>query len=263
MDEFIWRALIGGIIVAIVSAPLGCLMVWQRMAFFGAALSHGALLGIALGLFLGVNLHLAILCISVLISLLLLWLQKNPTLSNDTILGILAHGALALGLLAIGLMPQLRIDLLAYLFGDLLTISWSDIGWIGAGSLIIVIMLIRFWQPLLATIVHPDLAKVEGHQHQRLHLIFLLLLSLVVAISMQVIGILLIVSLLIIPVTAARPFAKSPEQMLVTGILFGIVSVVMGIAMSVYFDTSAGPSIVVSSCLIFLLTFIGSKAMQH
>ncbi len=266
MDEFIWRALIGGVLVALFSAPLGCLVVWQRMAYFGAALSHAALLGVALGFVLGINLQLAILLVSILVSLSLLILQRYRSIANDTILGILAHSSLAFGLIALSFIPGLRVDLMGFLFGDILTISWIDIGWIAGGAVVIGGILGALWHPMLSTIIHPDLAAVDGHHQVRNQLIFLLLLSIAVAVSMQVVGLILIVSLLIIPPATARPFSDSPEQMLWRSGVVGIISVLLGLWMSLTLDTPAGPSIVASASVLFLLSVLkngsrtGSKA---
>ncbi len=261
MDEFILRALIAGLVVAIFSAPLGCLVVWQRMAYFGAALSHAALLGVALGFILGLNLQLAILLVSILISLILLILQRYDSIGNDTILGILAHGSLAFGLLVLSLMPTLRIDLMGYLFGDILTIGWQDIGWIIAGAVVITVVLRKCWHPLLSTIIHPDLATVDGHEKGKLQLVFLLLLSVAVAVSMQVVGLMLVVSLLIIPSATARPFSDSPEQMLWRTMIAGTASVLSGLWMSLTLDTPAGPSIVASASVLFVISISTSTLM--
>lgn len=259
MDEFLLRALFGGILVALVSAPLGCLVVWQRMAYFGSTLSHAALLGIALGLLLELDVRLTILLVSVLIALLLMVIQRFRTLSSDTILGILAHASLAFGLLALSMMPTLRVDLMAYLFGDILTINWQDIRWIAGGGILITVVLIKIWKPLLSTIIHADLAGVDGYNCERLQLVFLLLLSIAVAVSMQVVGLLLIVSLLIIPAATARMFSSSPEQMLGWAAAVGVLAVISGLGLSMTLDTPAGPSIVACGSVLFFLSLIGSS----
>ncbi len=251
MDDFLVRALLGGIGVAILCGPLGCLVVWQRMAYFGATLSHAALLGIALGLFFQLNLQLAILLVSIAVSSLLMLMNKRPFISADTILGILAHGALALGLVLLTVLPGVRLDLLGYLFGDILAITRADILWIYLGGLGVLLTLIKIWQPLLSLIVQRDLALVSGVNENRMRAIFFLLLSLVVAVAMQVVGILLIVSLLIIPAATARHFAKSPETMALLATLFGIIAVTGGLGMSLVLDTPTGPSIVVVGVGVF------------
>jgi zinc transport system permease protein len=256
MDEFLLRALVGGLLIAMIAAPLGCMVVWQRMAWFGAALSHAALLGVALGFLLEIDTRLAILLISILMSLLLLLMQRFRDLGNDTLLGILAHGSLAFGLIAISLLPTLRIDLMAYLFGDILTVTWMDIAWILAGSLFVIVTLLRTWNPLLSVVVQSDLAAVDGHHPERLRFLFLLMLSVAVAVSMQVVGLLLVVSLLIIPAATARGFARSPEQMVLISLCVAALSVVLGLALSFTVDTPTGPSIVASVTLLFALTLL-------
>ncbi len=253
MDDFLLRALLGGIGVAIICGPLGCLVVWQRMAYFGAALSHAALLGIALGIYFQVNLYLSILVICLLVSGLLMIMNRRKELSPDTALGILAHASLATGILIFSLMPSLRMDLMGYLFGDILSISWQDIAWIYAGGGVVMVVLFLIWPKLLSLIIQRDLALADGVNENRIKLIFLVLLSFVVAISMQIVGLLLIVSLLIIPAATARRFARSPEQMAVYAMLAGAIPVVFGLAVSVFWDAPAGPSIVAGASIIFAL----------
>lgn len=253
MDDFLLRALLGGVGVAIICGPLGCLAVWQRMAYFGATLSHAALLGVALGLFFKLNLQLAVLLVSLAVSFLLALMSKHRLLSADTVLGILAHGSLALGLTLLSVIPGLRIDLVGYLFGDILAISRLDILWIYLGGLVALLALAKIWRPLLSLIIQRELALVDGVNEQRARAIFFVLLSLVVAVSMQVVGILLIVSLLIIPAATARCFARSPEVMALLATLFGVVAVLGGLGMSLAADTPAGPSIVVTGIAMFAL----------
>ncbi|NKB77098.1 MAG: iron chelate uptake ABC transporter family permease subunit [Gammaproteobacteria bacterium] len=259
MDDFLIRALIGGIGVAIISGPLGCLVVWQRMTYFGAALSHAALLGVALGFFLEINPALSILLVSILVSCLLLLMERYHQLASDTTLGILAHGALAIGVIILGLMPTLRIDLMSYLFGDILTIDWKDVIWIYLGGVTIMLILALIWRPLLSLIIQKELALVDGIKETRIRVAFLFLLSISIAVSMQVVGILLIVSLLIIPAAAARRFSTSPEQMAIFSIVVGVTSVVLGLWMSLGFDTPAGPSMVFSASVIFGFSFLAKK----
>ena len=263
MDDFLTRALLGGIGVALICGPLGCLVVWQRMTYFGAALSHAALLGVALGLFFKLNLQLAILLVSLAMSALLVLMSRRRFLSTDTVLGILAHGSLALGLVLLAVLPGLRIDLIGYLFGDILAITRPDIAWIYLGGLGILLALAKIWQPLLALITHRDLALVDGINEDRTRAIFFLLISLVVAVSMQVVGILLIVSLLIIPAATARHFAHSPEKMATLATAFGTTAVAGGLGMSVVMDTPTGPSIVVVGAGIFGAVAVFMSFARH
>ena len=254
MADFLLRALVGGIGVAIICGPLGCLVIWQRMSYFGAALSHAALLGVALGIYFRISLYLSILLICLTVSGLMMLMQRYKDLSSDTSLGILAHTSLALGIIMLSLMPSLRIDLMGYLFGDILSISWLDIVWIYAGGSLVMGILFLIWSPLLSLIIQRDLALVDGINENKIRLTFLVLLSVMVAVSMQIVGILLIVSLLIIPAATARRFAASPEQMALFAIIIGILAVISGLGISLYWDTPAGPSIVAGASMIFMLT---------
>ena len=256
MDEFILRALIGGAGIAIVSGPLGCLVVWQRMSYFGAALSHAALLGIALGFLFHIDLKLAMLAVTLLTSLLFIGLQHNRQYSTDTVLGVLAHLTLALGMIVLSLLPEVRIDLLAYLFGDILSISWRDILWIYAGGILVLGALAFIWRALLSLTLHRELALVDGVNESQTRFIYLILLSFIIAISMQLVGVLLIVSLLIIPAATARKFANSPEQMAILAMVAGLISVTAGLWGSLQFDTPAGPSIVLAASILFILSLL-------
>ena len=256
MDDFILRAMIAGAGIAILSGPLGCLVVWQRMAYFGAALSHAALLGIALGFFFSLDLKLAMLSITILSSMLLMLLSRYRQFSSDTILGVLAHVSLALGIVVISLLPNIRVDLMAYLFGDILSVSLEDILWIYAGGALALAVLATIWRPILSLTLNRELALVDGIDESRTRFIFLILLSFVVAISMQLVGVLLIVSLLIIPPATARKFSRSPEQMAGLAVLAGLISVGLGLWASLVFDTPAGPSVVLSSGILFSLSLL-------
>ncbi len=256
MDEFIVRSVIGGLGVAAICGPLGCLMVWQRMVYFGAALSHAALLGVVLGLFFSINLYFSIVAVCVALSFLMLYMDRFRDLNADTSLGILAHASLAFGIVVLSLIPTVRMDLMAYLFGDILSISWRDVFWIYGGGIIIIGLLGTIWRSLLSLIIQPDLAVIDGVREKRIRLIFLVILSFVVAVSMQVVGVLLIVSMLIIPAACARKFSNSPEQMAFLASLFGCLSIVLGLGGALLLNSSAGPSIVVAATVLFVLSML-------
>lgn len=251
MEEFLVRALLGGMGVALVAGPLGCFLVWRRMAFFGSALSHSALLGVALGFMLSINLTLAILVFCLLFALVLVVLERQRALPSDTLLGILAHAALALGIVVVAFMAYLRIDLLGYLFGDVLAVSRGDVVLIYALAAVSTLILVLIWRPLLSATVDEELAVVEGAPVTRARFAFVLLLAAIIAVGMKVVGMLLIVSLLIIPAAAARRFASTPEQMALGAAAIGMLSVIGGLLGSLRWDIPSGPSMVVAAALIF------------
>lgn len=251
MTDFLWRAGLAGLLLAIVCGPLGCFIVWRRMAYFGDTLAHSALLGISLGLLLDINPQLSVVVLCGMLAVLLLAMENKGKLASDTVLGILAHSALALGLVALS-FTDARIDLLAYLFGDLLSVSTAEVWGMAAGCIVVLGILALYWNRLLALTLHEELAAVEGLHVGRMRLLLLMVMALVVAVAMKVVGILLITSLLIIPPAAARRLATSPEQMALGASALGAVSVVAGIAASWWLDTPTGPSIVVVAALLFV-----------
>ena len=250
MPDFLLRALLAGLLLAVVAGPLGCFIVWRRMAYFGDTLSHSALFGIALGLLANINLSLAVVLVCCAIALLLVVLELKPTLATDTLLGIFAHSTLALGLVLLS-FTDVQIDLQAYLFGDLLTVTAAELLWLAGGCILALGVLISQWNALLSFTLQSELAQVEGLNIGRLRLLLMLVVAVVVAVAMKIVGVLLITSLLIIPPATARSFARAPEQMALGASLVGSVAVVGGLAASWLWDTPTGPSIVVVAALVF------------
>lgn len=253
IDDFLLRALLGGVGVAVVAGPFGSFVVWRRLAYFGDTLAHSALLGVALGFILHINLTLGIIVICQLLAILLFLSQRQRQLASDTMLGIFAHGALSLGLVALAFMKDVRIDLVAYLFGDILAISNSDLVWIFACGGIALTVLLWLWKPLLAITIHEDLARVEGIPVGRINWMFLGLIALIVAVMMKVVGMLLVTALLIIPAATARRFARNPEMMALLASVIGCLAVCAGLYGSFQWDTPTGPTIVVAACLLFVV----------
>ncbi len=253
IDDFLIRALAAGVGVAVVAAPLGCFVVWRRMAYFGATLAHSALLGVALGLVLGFDLLLGVAVSSVAVTLIVVLFQRQRLIGSDTLLGILAHSGLAVGLVALSFLRGVRVDLMAYLFGDVLAVTMGDIAWIYGGGALVLATLVLIWRPLLALTIHEELARAEGVPVLRVQIAFMLTLAVTVAIAMKVVGVLLIISLLIIPAAAVRGLSRTPEQMAILGAVVGALSVVGGLFASLQWDTPSGPSIVVMATVIFTL----------
>ncbi|MGB7288095.1 MAG: metal ABC transporter permease [Salaquimonas sp.] len=262
LDDFFIRALIAGIGVAVVAGPLGCFIIWRRMAYYGDTLSHAALLGVGLGLVLNVDVILSVFFVSVVISVLLIRLQRKGGLSSDALLGLLSHSALAIGLVALAFVTWIRVDLMSLLFGDILSVSKADIGIIFAGGVIILLTLRSIWSPLFAATVDHEMAKAEGMNPERTNMIFLFLMAGVIAISMKIVGALLITALLIIPAAAARYLSSSPEIMALNAALIGVGAVISGLYGSLAWDTPSGPSIVVAATMIFFLS-LAMKSVLH
>ena len=262
MDDFFSRAIIAGVGVALVAGPLGCYIVWRRLAYFGDTLSHAALLGIALALLFQVNITLSVFLVSVFVSLALLILQRRVTLSADALLGLLAHSALAFGMVALSFMTWVRVDLMGFLFGDILAVTPFDIAVIWGGGLLVLIVLAIFWRSLFAATVNLELAQAEGMKPEQANIIFMLLMAAVIAISMKIVGVLLITSMLIFPAAIARRFASGPEQMALMAALIGVIAVFGGLFGSLQWDTPAGPSIVVAASIFFIITVLPNAIIE-
>lgn len=254
LDDFFTRALLAGFGMALVTGPLGCFIVWRRMAYYGDTLAHAALLGVALAFLFEVNVTLAVFAVAAFVSLALLALERRAGLSSDALLGILSHSSLALGLVVLSAMAWLRVDLMGLLFGDILSVSRMDIAVIWLGGAGVLAVLIAIWRQLFAATVSQELAEAEGMQAKRANFIFMVLMAIVIAISMKIVGVLLITAMLIIPAAAARRFASGPEQMALLAAGFGIVAVGLGLGASRLWDPQSGPAIVVAALCLFLLS---------
>jgi zinc transport system permease protein len=256
LDDFFVRALLAGIGVALVAGPLGCFVVWRRMAYFGDTMAHSALLGVAVGFLLELAPTVGVIAVTAATALALLALQRRREMAADTLLGILSHSSLSIGLVVISLMVWLRIDLFGYLFGDVLAVGIGDLIRIYTGGLVALAALAIVWRPLLALTIDEDLARAEGVRAGPVSVAFMLLIALVIAIAMKIVGVLLITSLLIIPAAAARRVARTPEQMAVAAALAGALAVCLGLYGSLAFDTPSGPSIVVAALMLFLASLV-------
>lgn len=258
MDSFILYALAAGVALALVVGPLGSVVVWRRMAYFGDTLAHAALLGVALAVAADQLPMAGVGLIGVLIAVILFWLEKQRDLSTDTLLGILSHSALALGLIVLSVIQAqgFNVNLMSYLFGDLLAVGPSDLVLMYASVLIILLLFSRILSPLISISVNEELARVDGVAVEKIRFIFMILLAIVIAVALKVVGILLITALLIIPAATARLFSRSPKQMVLISVLLSIAAVVLGLYSSLNWDFPTGPAIVVSASFLFFVSRI-------
>lgn len=263
MDDFILYALAAGFALALVVGPLGSVVVWRRMAYFGDTLAHAALLGVALAIAAEQLPIVGVGVIGVSIAVLLFWLEKQRDLSTDTLLGILSHSALALGLIVLSVIQAqgFNINLMSYLFGDLLAVNQSDLVLMYGSVFIILGVFSQILSPLISISVNEELARVDGIAVEKVRFIFMILLAMVIAVALKVVGILLITALLIIPAATARIFSKSPRQMVLLSVLMAIVAVVLGLYSSLSWDFPTGPAIVVSASCLFFVSRIFSRSV--
>ena len=259
LDDFFIRALLAGIGVALVTGPLGCFVVWRRLSYFGDTLAHSALLGVTLAYSLEFNIALSVFIISALIALILINLQKRTNLPGDALLGLLAHSSLAVGLVVIGFLSFIRFDIMGLLFGDILAVNVNDIIIIWIGGAIILLVLKFIWKSLFASTVNYELAEAEGLDPDKAKAIFTILMAAIIAISIKMVGLLLITGMLIIPAAMARNISNSPKQMILFSVIGGLLSVVIGLFTSLEFNTASGPSIIAASLFLFILSLLKIK----
>ncbi len=252
-DPFILRGILAGLAVAMISGLVGCFVVWRRMSYYGESIAHSSLLGVGLGILMGVGINLGIVFTCLLFGILFLWLQQSKLLSSDTLLGVLAHLALSIGIIVIS-MNRIKIDVHAFLFGDILAVTQNDLWGMYLAVLFVVIIICLNWSSLLLVTLDEDLAKAEGVNPLFINLLLTSILTIVVAVSIQIIGLLLITAMLIIPAATSRRLVNSPEKMAIVATLLGIISVILGIYLSVEIDAPSGPSIVVVSAVLFFIS---------
>ena len=253
LDDFMMRATLAGIGVAFAAAPLGCFVVWRRMAYFGDATAHAAILGVALSLAFEISIFPGALFVALIMALTVTHLAGRGY-AMDTLLGVLAHSALAFGLVAVSFLSGIRIDLMAYLFGDILAVSKADLMVIWGGAALVVGLIAWRWSALLASTLNEELAYASGFDPKREQLILTLSLAITVAVAIKVVGVLLIAALLIIPAATARGFARTPETMAMIAAAIGAISAVAGLQGAYVLDTPAGPSIVCVAAILFAVT---------
>ena len=259
LDDFFIRALIAGIGIALVTGPLGCFVVWRRLSYFGDTLAHSALLGVTMAYSLEFNIAVSIFLISSIIALILIQLQKKTNLPSDALLGLLAHSSLAVGLVVIGFLSFIRFDIMGLLFGDILAVNKQDLLTIWIGGALILLVLKVIWKPLFASTVNYDLAEAEGLNPDRAKAIFTILLAAIIAISIKLVGVLLITGMLIIPTAMSRNLSDNPKKMVLFSIIGGMMSVLIGLFSSLEFNTPSGPSIIAAALLLFVLSLLKIK----
>lgn len=250
IEPFLLRALAAGIGLAILAAPLGAVLVWNRMAYFGETVAQASLVGVALGLLMGIDVTASVLMTTLAVAALLIVLGRQKLVPLDAILGLTHHGTLALGVIATTVLAGPSVDLMGYLFGDVFAVTNSDLWLIYAGGAVVLGVMAWLWQPLLRLAVHEELASAEGVPGPWVRGAFVVLLALTIAVAMKIVGVLLAIAFLIVPVVAARPFAGTPERLVLIAGLCGVLSVCLGLALSANLDAPGGPSIVLSMALL-------------
>lgn len=256
LPSFLLRAMAAGVGISLMAAPLGAIVVWRRMAYFGDALAHAGLLGVILAIAWQVQPLFGLILVALVFCLIFSRLPNNSWLATDTLLGLLAHASLALGMVLLTYVQNKSVDIMGFLFGDILTVQSSELALIYGLLVVIWVVLYKTWSSLLSITVHEELAAVEGVKVKQLNLIFMVLLALVVAVAIKMVGILLITALLIMPVAIVRPLSTSPEGVVVRAMVAGVGAVLLGLFWSYYQDVPTGPAIVCVLAIGFVLVLL-------
>jgi len=257
-DDFLVRAVLASVGVALAAAPLGCFVVWRRMAYFGDATAHSAVLGIALSLVFSSPIFIGVLLVCIVMAVTVSSLSGRG-IAMDTLLGVMSHSALAVGLVAVSFLSGVRIDLMSYLFGDVLAVGKTDLMIIWGGALLVLLTVVVRWSGLLLSTLNPDLALASGYNPKREQLILTIGLAIVVAVAIKTVGVLLIVAMLIIPAATARIFSSTPELMAVIAAVIAVCASLLGLRGSYEFDTPTGPSIVATCAALFVIAHVVSR----
>jgi zinc transport system permease protein len=261
VDDFLWRATLGAALLGAAAGPIGCFVLWRRMAYLGESVAHMGLLGAAIGLLMGISPLIGVSMLAIVAALLMARAGDN-LIPAGTFVGIVGHAGLALGFILLATMETVRTDLLGYLFGDVLALSNNDLMGIGAASTFILLGCVFFWRAWLMQTVNSDIARAEGRTGRLADVAFLILVAALVAFGLRVVGALLIVALLIIPPAAARPLSRTPEAMAIWAAIVGAISAPLGLAAAYWKDIPAGPAIVLAAVVLFIVTTLSMKAVD-
>ncbi|MEK9574835.1 MAG: metal ABC transporter permease [Gammaproteobacteria bacterium] len=253
MEDLIYRVILAGVGVAIIAGILGCFVIWKRMSYFSESISHSALLGVALGVASGFGLQSGLLITAVIFAVIIAYMQNQDYFSNDAILGIFSHIALSLGVIVLSLQGD-RTDYFSLLFGDILSVNQGDIVWIYAILISIVSIMIIFWDKLLFVTLNACLAKAEGIQTFIFQTLIMIMIAMTVSVSVQIVGVLLITSMLLIPPAIGRVFSDAPLKMMIFSAFFAILAVIIGVIISLNYDIATGPAIVVVLGVLFIFS---------
>ena len=259
--SWLWPAIVAGILLAAIAAPLGSLLVWRGMAFFADSLAHGSLLGISLALLTGISPWFGLLGCALLFVIFLHFFQRRRDLSGDTVLGIISQSSLAFSLLLVYLIKPTGLRVEAFLLGDLLAVGAQEALLIGLVAIVALVVCIAFWQQWVLGAIDAQLARTESTHYNLGQGLFLFSLAAIVAVAIPLVGALLVSALFILPAATARALATSPTALAWLAALVGVFSIVGGIGVAWWMDVPAGPAIVCTNALCFFLSRLRQSAV--
>ena len=259
--HYMQNALVTAIVIGIVSGAVGCFIILRGMSLMGDAISHAVLPGVALSFILGINFFVGAIVFGLFASMIITFIRGNSIIKGDTAIGITFSSFLALGVILIGLARS-STDLFHILFGNILAVQDSD-KWITIWvSVVVLIVIILFFKELLITSFDPQMAKAMGMKVNFYHYLLMILLTLVSVTAMQSVGTILIVAMLITPAATAYLYVNSLKSMILLSSTLGAVTSVLGLFLGTSFNVAAGSSIVLTSAVIFAISFFISPKQQ-
>ncbi|MCL6752281.1 metal ABC transporter permease [Nostoc sp. CCCryo 231-06] len=256
---FMQRAIVGAVLMGILGGILGSFVTLRQLSFFSHAVGHAALVGVALGVLLQINPTWMLLPFTLVFGVIVLYFIDKTDLGSDSVLSIVLSGALAIGVILTSLIKGYRGNLMAVLFGDILAIDTTDLILtlvVLVGGSIFLLSTLR--QQILLTL-NPDVAQVQGIPVQFYRYVFVVLLSLAVAVAIKAVGVLLVNAFLVIPASTAKLMSHHFSRFLVLSVIVGSISSIAGIIVSGIFNFASGPSIVLVQFLLFVAVFIWFK----
>ena len=256
---FMVRAMLAGLIIAIIMPIIGSFLVAKRYSLIADSLAHVSLAGIGAGLLLGTSPVITAIPVTAIGAILLEWLRQKKRISGETSLAILMSGGLAIAVVFAGLAQGVSIDFNSYLFGSIITTQWSDLVILGSAAIALLIVVLGNYQGLLYASFDEDGAKIAGYKVGLLSYGLAIVTAIMVVLSLRIVGGLLIGALLVIPIVAASQFANSFRQTILLGILFSTIAVVVGLVIAFYAGLAAGGTIVLSAITILILSLLLKK----
>ncbi len=262
MSDFLIHALLASLGVALLAGPIGCLMIFKRVACLGDTLAHGAIFGVSLGLLTGIDPTITLAGVTIAWVTMLWYLNKDQTVSTDTAMAFLTHSALAVSIVLFAFVPLGAPNLMEAFIGNILTVGRADLWLIFGMDIVFGVLIALFWKKWILIAVHPDLAAASHIRVQSLRILFLMMVGLFIAFSIKMMGALLVPAFLIIPALAARSFAKTPEQMAFMATGIAILSAVTGLFASDKWDTPTGPMMVCAALGIYAILSVFKQMLR-
>ena len=257
--EFMQRAFLAGILIAILASVSGTFVVLKRYSMISETLAHSALVGVAVGLVAGYNPLWIAVIVSVFSAWLIEYLRSAFSLYSDAILSILLSGSLALAVIIVSLGGEFNNSLFSYLFGSILAVSEEDIVTIFVFGVIALVLLLVFSREFYFTAYDEEVAKTSGIRVRLLNYLLVTIVAIIIALSIRVIGTLLIGALMVIPTVAALQFRVGFLHTSLISLFFAVMSVIVGMTLSFYFSLPSGATIVLCVLSIFILSLIINK----